>query len=53
VLAGSTFPGTLITANKGDNFAITVADQLTDGTMLKSTSIHWHGLATLGYASLF
>jgi FtsP/CotA-like multicopper oxidase with cupredoxin domain len=43
ILAGSTFPGALISANKGDDFAITVSDQLTDGTMVKSTSIHWHG----------
>jgi iron transport multicopper oxidase len=49
VVAGQTaalasFPGPLIKGNKGDRFQINVQDQLTDGTMLKSTSIHWHGL---------
>ncbi|KAG6827038.1 laccase [Tricholoma furcatifolium] len=39
----ASFPGPLITANKGDNFQINVIDQLTDTTMLTSTSIHWHG----------
>ncbi|KAJ6449050.1 laccase [Mycena sanguinolenta] len=44
VLAGGTFPGPLIQANKGDIFSIDVVDSLTDNTMSKSTSIHWHGL---------
>ncbi|KZP20931.1 multicopper oxidase [Athelia psychrophila] len=44
VLAGGTFPGPLITANKGDYFQINVQDELTDPTMLLSTSIHWHGI---------
>ncbi|KZP21863.1 multicopper oxidase [Athelia psychrophila] len=44
VLAGGTFPGALITGNKGDNFQINVQDELTDSTMLLSTSIHWHGI---------
>ncbi|KAJ7919626.1 laccase [Mycena leptocephala] len=44
VLAGGTFPGPLIKANKGDNLKINVMDDLTDNTMLKSTSIHWHGI---------
>ncbi|KAJ7024838.1 laccase [Mycena alexandri] len=44
VLAGGTFPGPLIKANKGDRFSLNVEDQLTDPTMLRSTSIHWHGL---------
>lgn len=39
VLAGGTFPGPLITGNKGDHFKINVIDQLTNHTMLKSTSI--------------
>ncbi|KJA16974.1 multicopper oxidase [Hypholoma sublateritium FD-334 SS-4] len=48
VLAGaasgaSTFPGPLITGNKGDTFSLTVVNNLTDTTMLVSTSIHWHG----------
>ncbi|KAJ7642439.1 laccase [Mycena polygramma] len=44
VLAGGTFPGPLIKSNKGDTFSINVIDHLTDDTMLKSTSIHWHGI---------
>ncbi|KAH7868472.1 laccase 1 [Lentinula edodes] len=44
VLAEGVFPGPLITGNKGDNFQINVIDELTNGTMLLSTSIHWHGL---------
>ncbi|KAJ7098631.1 laccase lcc5 [Mycena belliarum] len=44
VLAGGTFPGTPILANKGDRLLINVEDQLTDDSMLRSTSIHWHGV---------
>ncbi|TFK71717.1 laccase 5 [Pluteus cervinus] len=44
VLAGGTFPGTLIKGFKGDHFKLNVEDKLTDNTMLLSTSIHWHGL---------
>ncbi|OCH92436.1 laccase 1 [Obba rivulosa] len=44
VLAGGTFPGPLIQGNKGDNFQINVVNNLTNHTMLKTTSIHWHGL---------
>ncbi|KAF8188021.1 yellow laccase [Pholiota molesta] len=49
VLAGPTadnvtFPGPLITGFKGDTFGLNVIDELTDTTMLTSTSIHWHGL---------
>ncbi|KAJ6449051.1 laccase 1 [Mycena sanguinolenta] len=44
VLAGGTFPGPLIQANKGDTFLIDVVDALVDNSMPKSTSIHWHGL---------
>ncbi|KIK56882.1 hypothetical protein GYMLUDRAFT_46777 [Collybiopsis luxurians FD-317 M1] len=44
VLAEGVFPGPVITGQKGDNFQINVIDQLTNGTMLLSTSIHWHGL---------
>ncbi|KAJ7148456.1 laccase [Mycena crocata] len=43
VLAGGTFPGPLITGHKGDRFLLNVEDRLTDNTMLRSTSIHWHG----------
>ncbi|GLB41431.1 putative multicopper oxidase family protein [Lyophyllum shimeji] len=53
VLAGGaadsvSFPGPLIKGNKGDRFQLNVIDSLTDGTMLKSTSIHWHGLFQRG-----
>ncbi|TFK71721.1 laccase lcc5 [Pluteus cervinus] len=44
VLAGGTFPGPLIKGFKGNRFMLNVQDQLTDNTMLLSTSIHWHGL---------
>ncbi|KAJ7054968.1 laccase [Mycena amicta] len=44
VLAGGTFPGTPILANKGDRLMINVVDQLTDPSMFRSTSIHWHGI---------
>ncbi|KAJ7018391.1 yellow laccase [Mycena alexandri] len=44
VLAGGTFPGTPILANKGDRMSINVVDSLTDPTVLRSTSIHWHGV---------
>ncbi|KAG6909557.1 Acyl-coenzyme A oxidase 2 [Tephrocybe rancida] len=54
VLAGTatnaSFPGPLITANKGDHFQLNVIDQLTDTTMLTSTSIHWHGFFQAGSA---
>nr|AMJ39541.1 laccase 4 [Coriolopsis trogii] len=48
VLAGGTFPGALITGKKGDHFQINVVDDLTNHTMLKSTSIHWHGFFQKG-----
>ncbi|KAG6848554.1 hypothetical protein H0H93_015962 [Arthromyces matolae] len=43
VLAGGTFPGPIISGRKGDRFRINVIDELTDNTMVQSTSIHWHG----------
>nr|ADX07319.1 putative laccase 5 [Flammulina velutipes] len=48
VLAGGTFPGPLVRGNKGDRFKMNVIDQLTDNTMLRSTSIHWHGMFMAG-----
>ncbi|KAK7682849.1 laccase, multicopper oxidase, benzenediol:oxygen oxidorectuctase [Cerrena zonata] len=48
VLAGGTFPGALITGQKGDNFQINVIDELTDDRMLTQTSIHWHGFFQKG-----
>ncbi|KAG1745757.1 laccase [Suillus lakei] len=43
-LVNGIFPGPLITAQKGDSFAIEVVNQLEDETMFKSTSVHWHGI---------
>ncbi|KAJ3528779.1 hypothetical protein NM688_g7947 [Phlebia brevispora] len=43
VLAEGVFPGPLIAGQKGDNFQINVIDELTNATMLKTTTIHWHG----------
>ncbi|KAF9038522.1 yellow laccase [Panaeolus papilionaceus] len=48
VLAGPSssnlaFPGPLIVSLKGQQFRLNVIDQLTDTTMLRTTSIHWHG----------
>ncbi|KAF7319806.1 Laccase G [Mycena kentingensis (nom. inval.)] len=43
VLVNGGHPGPLITANKGEEFNLNVIDELTNQTMLLSTSIHWHG----------
>nr|ACO53431.1 laccase 5 [Trametes sp. C30] len=43
IVVNGVFPGPLIQAQKGDRFQLNVVDQLTNHTMLKSTSIHWHG----------
>ncbi|KAF8806820.1 laccase 3 precursor [Phlegmacium glaucopus] len=53
VLAGSTpglleFPGPTIQGHKGDTFHLNVINELTDPTMSRSTSIHWHGLFQAG-----
>ncbi|EIM87797.1 laccase T2 copper depleted [Stereum hirsutum FP-91666 SS1] len=48
VSAGSVFPGPLITGNMGDTFQINVIDELSDSNMLKTTSVHWHGLFQSG-----
>ncbi|OJA19190.1 hypothetical protein AZE42_10704 [Rhizopogon vesiculosus] len=47
-LAGGTFPGPIITAQKGDTFAINVVNKLSDDSMFKSTSVHWHGIVQNG-----
>ncbi|EIN07541.1 laccase [Punctularia strigosozonata HHB-11173 SS5] len=44
VLAGGTFPGPLIAANKGEDFAINVQDYLHDTSMNRTTTVHWHGI---------
>ncbi|KAJ6609466.1 laccase [Mycena sp. CBHHK59/15] len=38
------FPSPLIKANKGDRFELNVIDALTDVSILRGTSIHWHGI---------
>ncbi|KAG2145813.1 laccase [Suillus clintonianus] len=43
-LVDGVFPGPLIAAQKGDDFAIEVVNELEDELMFKSTSVHWHGL---------
>ncbi|TDL26555.1 laccase [Rickenella mellea] len=43
VLAGGTFPGPVLKANKGDHIQINVVNKLNNPDMLQSTSIHWHG----------
>nr|ALE66819.1 laccase C [Antrodiella faginea] len=48
VLANGIFPGPVITGKKGDNFQLNVIDELTDASMLKTTSIHWHGFFQKG-----
>ncbi|KAG2012190.1 laccase 2 [Coprinopsis cinerea AmutBmut pab1-1] len=53
VLAGSsrsglTFPGPVITGIRGSRFNLNVVNELTDPTMLRTTSIHWHGLFQRG-----
>ncbi|KAJ7785368.1 laccase 3 [Mycena maculata] len=48
VLANGEFPGPLITGYKGNQFLINVENELTDTSMLTSTSIHWHGFFQSG-----
>ncbi|KAG6334761.1 hypothetical protein ID866_4327 [Astraeus odoratus] len=44
ILAGGTFPGPLIQAQKGDTFNINVINSLNDTSMNTTTSVHWHGI---------
>ncbi|EJD07349.1 laccase [Fomitiporia mediterranea MF3/22] len=44
VTANGKIPSPLIYGNVGDRFLINVTDSLTDPTMIRSTSIHWHGI---------
>ncbi|KAF4593553.1 laccase, multicopper oxidase, benzenediol:oxygen oxidorectuctase [Pleurotus pulmonarius] len=46
--AGATNPGVLVHGWKGNNFKLNVINELTDTTMLKTTSIHWHGFFQAG-----
>ncbi|KAH6899579.1 laccase 2 precursor [Coprinopsis sp. MPI-PUGE-AT-0042] len=55
VLAGAdanslAFPGPVIQGVKDDTFQINTIDALTDTTMLRTTSIHWHGMFQKGTA---
>ncbi|KAF7288968.1 Laccase 1 [Mycena indigotica] len=50
VTAGGTIPGPIIKANVGDRLQLNVIDDLTDNTMLLSTSMHWHGFFQAGTA---
>ncbi|KAI0652451.1 laccase [Trametes meyenii] len=43
IVVNGLFPSPLITGKKGDRFQLNVIDKLTNHTMLKTTSIHWHG----------
>ncbi|KAG2359528.1 laccase [Suillus spraguei] len=43
-LVNGVFPGPLIMAQKGDNFSIEVANELTDTSMYMVTSVHFHGI---------
>ncbi|CAE6472720.1 unnamed protein product [Rhizoctonia solani] len=51
VAVNGQIPGTLITANKGDTLRVNVTNQLTDDSMRRSTTIHWHGLFQSGTAA--
>ncbi|KAG6849322.1 hypothetical protein H0H93_009464 [Arthromyces matolae] len=44
VVAGGTFPGPAIIGTKGDIFVINVTNALHDPSMLRATTIHWHGI---------
>nr|AMQ22747.1 laccase [Marasmius cladophyllus] len=48
VVTNGLMPGPLIAGNKGDRFQLNVIDQMTNHTMLKTTSIHWHGFFQKG-----
>ncbi|CAA7263068.1 unnamed protein product [Cyclocybe aegerita] len=48
VLVQGSHPAPLIKATKGDQFRLNVVNKLNDDTMLRSTSIHWHGLFQRG-----
>ncbi|EAU92090.2 laccase 7 [Coprinopsis cinerea okayama7 len=48
VVVNGVHPGPVLVGQKDDNFAINVVNELTDPTMLRSTSVHWHGLFQRG-----
>ncbi|KAJ6596228.1 laccase 17 [Mycena vulgaris] len=43
-IQAGTFPGQLVTCNKGDVLHLNVTNTLNNPTMRRSTSIHWHGI---------
>ncbi|KAK0204374.1 laccase [Desarmillaria ectypa] len=47
-LANGVLDGALISGNKGDIFRLNVMNNLSDDSILQSTSIHWHGLLQKG-----
>ncbi|KAK0470307.1 laccase lcc5 [Desarmillaria tabescens] len=47
-LANGVLDGALISGNKGDIFQLNVVNNLSDDSILQSTSIHWHGLLQKG-----
>ncbi|KAH6897889.1 laccase 8 [Coprinopsis sp. MPI-PUGE-AT-0042] len=47
-VANGVFPAPIIQANKGDSFSLNVVNQMTDDTMYRATSIHWHGILQHG-----
>ncbi|KAG7444704.1 laccase lcc5 [Guyanagaster necrorhizus] len=47
-LPNGVLDGTLISGNKGDIFQLNVVNNLSNNSILQSTSIHWHGLLQKG-----
>uniref|UniRef100_UPI0001529956 laccase n=1 Tax=Trametes maxima TaxID=259368 RepID=UPI0001529956 len=48
VVVNGVTPGPLVAGNIGDRFQLNVIDNLTNHTMLKTTSVHWHGFFQQG-----
>nr|CDJ79884.1 benzenediol:oxygen oxidoreductase [Coprinus comatus] len=48
IVVNGEHPGPLIQATKGDGFMVNVVNQLTDPTMQRAASVHWHGLSQRG-----
>ncbi|KAH7881940.1 laccase [Phlebopus sp. FC_14] len=44
IVINGTLAVPVITGFKGDEFKITIQNLLTDGSMNRSTSVHWHGI---------
>ncbi|KAF5360031.1 hypothetical protein D9758_007648 [Tetrapyrgos nigripes] len=51
IIVNGIYPGTLIQAQKNDVLHITTNNNLTDSTMRRSLTIHWHGLFQMKTAS--